>query len=133
MAGLPIAEVPPSILAITASPDERAIFEQVKKIVTNVRRDENEGIIFPAEKVNGAETGYRFRLLSTGGQRQFDTTAIIQRYDQRIAMSVLGDVILIGHNAVGSFALSSSKSELFSMGINSILKNIEAQFNNKTI
>lgn len=133
LAGLPIAEVPPSILAITASPDERAIFEQVKKIVTNVRRDENEGIIFPAEKVNGAETGYRFRLLSTGGQRQFDTTAIIQRYDQRIAMSVLGDVILIGHNAVGSFALSSSKSELFSMGINSILKNIEAQFNNVAI
>ncbi len=48
-------------------------------------------------------------LLSSGGSRQFDTDKIIQRYDQRIAMSILSDFILLGSDRVGSYALGTSK------------------------
>ena len=59
--------------------------------------------------------------MSTGGRRQFDTNAIIERYDTRMAMTVLADFIFLGHQSVGSFALSSDKTELFSMAIGAYL------------
>ena len=53
---------------------------------------------------------FDFQLMSSGGARQFDTNAIIQRYEQRILMSVLADFILVGHQAQGSYALHTDKS-----------------------
>ena len=72
-------------------------------------------------------------LLSTGSRRQFDTNAIINRLDSRIAMTVLADFILLGHQQVGSFALSSNKTELFSVAIGAFLDIICETFNRKAI
>ena len=47
-------------------------------MVKNIRRNEYEGLVLPA--------GYEAELLSTGGTRQFDTNAIINRYDARSQM-----------------------------------------------
>jgi hypothetical protein len=41
-------------------------------------------------------------------------------------MSVLADVILIGHDKVGSYALSSQKKELFSTALGAFLDMIQA-------
>lgn len=77
--------------------------------------------------------GFEFELVSTGGARQFDTNAIINRYDTKIAMTVLADFLMLGHNKVGSFALSSDKTELFSVAISSFLDVICETFNNQSI
>lgn len=58
-----------------------------------------------------------------------NTNAIVTRYDQRIAMSVLADFIMLGHQAVGSKALASTKSQLFMMALSSILDNVCAVIN----
>ncbi len=76
-------------------------------MVKSIRRDEYEGLVLPH--------GFEFELVSTGGARQFDTNAIINRYDAKIAMTVLADFIMLGHQKVGSFALSSDKTELFQL------------------
>ena len=68
-------------------------------------------------------------LLNSGGSRQFDTDKIIQRYDQRISMSILSDFILLGHDRVGSYSLGASKMDLWSMAVDSIAKNIAEVFN----
>ena len=72
-------------------------------------------------------------LLSAGGQRQFDTDKVIGRYDQRIAMSVLSDFILLGHERVGSFALGSSKIDLWTMAVDAIAKAIAEVINTHAI
>lgn len=77
--------------------------------------------------------GFEFELVSTGGARQFDTNAIINRYDTKIAMTVLADFLMLGHNKVGSFALSSDKTELFSVAISSFLDVICETFNSQSI
>lgn len=133
LAGLPIAYVPPQILSANATPDERAVLEAIKRIVTNVRRDEQEGVVFPVVYDDQGHKLYEFSLLSTGGRRQFDTNAIIQRLDGRIAMTILADVILLGHEAVGSYALSSSKTDLFATAITSWLDGIAAVFNRHAV
>lgn len=129
LAGLPVAWVPPEILSVEADKESKAMLNEIKKIVRNVRRDEQEGIVFPLVYDENGNKLYDLELLSTGGRRQFDTDKIVQRYSQQIAMVVLADFILIGHEATGSFALSSSKTELFSVALGAWLTSIGETFN----
>lgn len=134
LAGLPIAWVPPELLSKNATPEDRALLNEIKKIIRNVRRDEQEGVIFPLlyDSENNQKL-YDFSLLSSGGNRQFDTDKIIQRYDQRIAMTVLADFILLGHEKVGSFSLASSKTTVFATALGAWLDSIAAVFNRHAI
>ena len=109
LAGLPVAWIPAQYLTEEADEDEKAIAQLFEDAVKNVRRDAQEGLVLPREFDENNNSLYDFVLLSTGGTRTFNTDAIIQRYDQRIAMTVLADLILLGHEAVGSYALSTSK------------------------
>ena len=134
LAGLPVALVPPQLLSNAATSEERAALDAIKQIVRNVKRDEQEGIVFPL--AYDPETGnpaYDLKLLSTGGRRQFDTDAIIARYDQRIAMTVLADFLLLGHEKVGSQALSVSKVDLFIRSLDAFLSEIAEVMNQHAI
>lgn len=134
LAGLPIALVPPHLLSNNATVEEAAALDEIKKIVRNIRRDEQEGVVFPL--VYDPETGqqaYKLELMSSGGGRQFDTSQIIARYDQRIAMTVLADFILLGHDQVGTQALSVSKIQLFADSLAAWLQGITGVFNSHAI
>lgn len=134
LAGLPVALVPPQMLSDAATTGERAALDAIKQIVRNIKRDEQEGVVFPL--AYDPETGnkaFDLTLLSTGGRRQFDTDAIIARYDQRIAMTVLADFLLLGHEKVGSQALSVSKVELFIRSLDAYLSEIAEVFNQHAI
>ena len=89
---------------------------QLEEIIKSVRRDEQEGMVLPP--------WLEFSLVSTGSRRQFDTSGIITRYDQRIAMSVLADFVLLGADKVGSYALSSSKTHLFAVALGGYLDGV---------
>lgn len=129
LAGLPVIECPPSLLDKNASASDKAVLEALKKIVTSIKRDEQEGVIMPMAYDENNNKMYDLKLLTSGGSRQFDTNAIIQRYNQGITMSVLADFILLGHEKVGSFALASSKTEMFSTAIGAWLDTIADVFN----
>lgn len=133
LAGLPTALVPPDLLKQNASPEAKATLAAIENIIKNIRRDEQEGLIFPkAYDANGNDL-YEFKLLSSSGSRQFDTDKIIQRKDRGIAGSVLADFILLGHERVGSFALSSDKTNLFSVALGAWMDSICAVFNNNAV
>jgi hypothetical protein len=125
LAGLPVMKAPPNSHIWDDTPDSKDMLNRAEAIVRNVRRDATEGIVLPAE--------WELSLLSTGGRRQFDTSGIIERYDTRIAMSTLSDFILLGHQKVGSFALSSDKTELFSLALGAYLDIICETFNSQAI
>ena len=134
LAGLPVALVPPQMLSDAATPNERAALDAIKQIVRNIKRDEQEGIVFPlAYDPETGQKAFDLTLLSTGGRRQFDTDAIIARYDQRIAMTVLADFLMLGHEKVGSQALSVSKVELFMQSLDAYLSEIVEVFNQHAI
>jgi len=126
LAGLPVMTAPDGMdIWSVEDIDMIRIRAGMEDMIRSVRRDEAEGIVKPH--------GFEFELLSTGGSRQFDTNAIIERYDTRIAMTVLADFILLGHQQVGSFALSSDKTELFAMAIGAYLDIICETFNSHGI
>ena len=121
LAGLPVGYLPAAMLDPSASSEVQTAVEAYKKLLINIRRDEQEGILWPVTyDQNGNKTSW-LELLSTGGSRQFDTDKIVRRYDQRKAMTVLADFILVGHDSHGSFALNSSKTNLFTVALGSFL------------
>lgn len=121
LAGLPRAYVDPEILSPNATPAQKLILEGIKDIVTKVRRDALEGVIFPRQYDDDGNLLYEFDLISAAGARQFDTNAVIERKSREIAMTVAADFILLGHEGVGSYALSSDKTDMFTTACNTFL------------
>ncbi len=133
LAGLPVAHVPSNLLAANANAEEKASLAAITTLVTNIRRDHQEGVVFPMVYDENGNLLYKLELLTTGGTRQFDTSQIIDRYDKRIAMTVLADFLFLGQSRVGSFALSSDKTDLFSVAIGSFLGMIVDVLNRQAI
>jgi hypothetical protein len=133
LAGLPVAYLDPMYFSPTATPDEKNLFDQVQKIVTQIKRNEAEGVVFPRIYDENNNSMIELSLLSTGGARQFDTDKIITRYNQQIAMSVLADFIMLGHEQVGTQSLGASKIELWMMAVEAIAKQIAATVNQHAI
>lgn len=133
LAGLPVAWVDPLYFSPNASDDERALFNQVNKIVTEIKRNQMEGVVFPLMHDEHGHKTIDLSLMSTGGSRQFDTDKIIGRYSQQIAMSVLADFLMLGHENVGSQSLGGSKIELWMMAVESLAKSIAAVVNQYAI
>ena len=134
LAGLPVMEVPLQILSSNASASEKAVLSSMKDLVQKCGRDEYEGIVIPHETMpDGSSSGYRLKLLSAGGRRPIDVNEIIKRYESRIAMSMLGEFILLGTESVGSFALADSKTSLFAQALGTYLDSIASVINNEAI
>lgn len=128
LAGLPILSAPEGVdIWDTNDPDMVALSAAAKNVVSSIRRDEQEGVILPS--------GWTLELLSAGAgsRRQFSTTDIITRYEQRIATSVLLDVILLGQDNVGSYALAGVKKGLFTASLEAYLDQIATTFNTHCI
>jgi hypothetical protein len=134
LAGMPVMNVPASMLSPTATADQQAALASYKDLVRKIRRDEQDGIVLPSETLaDGKPSGFKFSLVGGGGNRPADVDPVIQRYDQRIAMSLLTQFLLLGSQGVGSFALSSSQTNLFSTGLGTILDMICEEFTNSAI
>jgi hypothetical protein len=130
LAGLPKAGIPAEFLMADPTSREGKVAKAFKDMVRNVRRDEQEGIVMPVaydEETN--QPLYTFELMASGGTRAFDTDSIIQRYEQRILMTVLADFILVGHQDTGSYALHTDKTGIFRASLNSFATAIANVFN----
>jgi len=122
LAGLPVLKPPEGVdIWNEHDVDAVAIRSRAERLVRNIRRDHNEGVVLPF--------GWELVLLSTGSQRQFDTSAVLNRYDQRIAVTMLADMVLLGADKVGSFALADVKKSIFAAALEAWLDSITDVFN----
>lgn len=139
LAGVPVLEVPPAMLEAGDSlPAElRSLKADLYKMVRRIRRNENEGIVMPAEDLplsaGGGKSGYRLRLLSSGGTRSLDISGAIRRHQTDIAMTMLGEFILLGTGPTGSFALASDKTDMFALATESWVDVIAETFTQQAI
>jgi hypothetical protein len=121
LAGYPVMELPVDLMNSSSS-DDQATKEAYRDMVQKIMRDEYEGVVLPAETDReGNPTGYRLRLLNSGGKRPTDVDTIVKRHESRMAMSFLSEFLLLGMDKVGSFALSSDKTDMFAVALGTIL------------
>lgn len=131
LAGFPVLYAPADVNVWDyEDPEMREMLSRAEMIVSSIRRDAREGLVLPG----GADgQGWKLELLASNSKRQFDTNAIIDRYDKRIATSVLADFVMLGQQQVGSFALADSKTKIFALAIGAYLDVICEVFNNQGI
>ena len=129
LAGFPVLEAPDGMDIWNPYDEEmQRTLAYAEELVSSIRRDAREGLVIP-----GGENGWKFSLLASSGKRQFDTNATIERWDKRIATSVLADFIMMGQQQVGSFALADSKTKIFALAIGSYMDVICEVFNTQAI
>jgi len=126
LAGLPVLQ-PPEGLDIWNEDDAEMVKLKAgaQELVSSVRRDSEEGILLPY--------GWDLSLLSSGSTRQINIGDTIDRYDNRIAITMLSDIILIGNNKTGSFALADTKQSMLAAALQAQVENIADVFNAKAV
>lgn len=117
LAGLPVLTAPEGLdLFDKENPNAIETRNMALQLVSSIRRDRNEGVVL--------SYGWDLKLLSSNSTRQFDTNSIINRYDQRIAITMLSDIVMMGGDKVGSFALAKTKQSILAAALDAQLANV---------
>ena len=134
LAGLPIVKIPAELLQSKPGTEGYKAVENFRKMVKTVRRNEQEGIVFPmAYDQDTKQPLYNLELLGGGGSRAFNVDQVIRRYEERILMTVLADFIMVGHQSVGSYSLHTDKTGIFRTSLNSIAQSIADVLNRQAV
>ena len=116
LAGLPVVTAPAGLdLFDENNPKAVQTKNDALKLVSSIRRDRNEGVVL--------SDGWKIELLNAGGSHM-DTSGVINRYDQRIAITMLSDIVMMGGDKVGSFALAKTKESLLAAALDAQLANV---------
>jgi hypothetical protein len=129
LAGLPVVWMPKEYLYPSANANQKALATNMRDMVRKVRRNEAEGLVMPYEVDDNGHKMFDFTLLAAAGSRQFDTNGLVQRKNVEIALCAMADVLLMGHEQVGTQALGMSKVDLFTAGIGAWLGQMDGEFN----
>lgn len=127
LAGLPVLQTPEELdLWDADDPEMVKLKTMAEELVASVRRDANEGIILPA--------GWELSLLNAPSSRQINIGDVIERYDNRIAITMLSDIVLIGNGSkAGSYAMADVKQSMLASALQAQLYNIADVFNKKAV
>lgn len=127
LAGFPVLTTPDGLdLWTDKDPEMIKLRAMAENVVSSVRRDSEEGLLLPY--------GWELKLLTSGSSRQIDIGSTINRYDNRIAITMLSDIILIGGDGKsGSFALADTKQSMLAAALQAQLYNIADVFNKDAI
>lgn len=109
LTGLPMLTMPEGFDPTSEEPEVKAQIVSAKALITNIRRDEQEGILLPF--------GWELELLTSGGSRQIDTVSVINRYNKEMAATTLAQFIMLGMERTGSYALAREQTDMFYLAL----------------
>lgn len=113
LCGIPVGGAPNDYLKTDAKPAHQAAVAGMKRALMNIRNNENAALIWPTEYDDKGNEKFPLKLMTSGGRRQFDVSAIIQRKRAEMAGCLLADWLSIGHEQNGSRAVAMPKMDLF--------------------
>jgi len=117
-----------------ASPEQKLIYESYKNIIRNIQNNSQSGLILPSNvDPDTRQKLFDIQLLSTEGKKNFDTTEVKTYYQNLIYTGLFADILILGNNNVGSFALGQVKNSLTGAAAQAMLDNIVDAFNRQVI
>ena len=137
--GLPVVRIPSEYMSADASKAQKALFNQMKDIARDVKRNEQGYMVLPSDRYaddDGKLTNnlmVEFDLIASKGTRDIDTGKVISRYQHEMAITAMADFVLLGMGDRGSFALSKSQADLFLKALEGYADSISAQLNRKLL
>ena len=138
--GFPVLSVPSALLLAAANGDAnaKAAVDTYKNIITNVRVDEQMGLLKPSDHYQNEDGSFsqaemfKFELVTPTATRATNTiTTAIDRYKMDILTSVLADFVALGHSSGmrGAQALGITKVDIFYQAIEGWLNSIAEVLN----
>jgi hypothetical protein len=129
LAGIPSFGLPPEMFDSNADAETKAALEDYRRAATQLRVDEQSSLVWPMYRDENGNLQIEIGLLKSPGSRQHNTDGIIERYARWMAISTLQDVIMLGHEHVGSLALADVKKSMGMAAMRAQLEEIAAVFN----
>lgn len=134
LGGLPVLKIPPKYMSADASDEEKAIYDYYKRVIRNIHKNEQGGLILPQMfDPESRQPFFDFSLMSVDGKSQYDTSEIVRRWDNKILQALFADVLQLGNTSHGSFSLADSKTSILGMAIEHRLNEISDVLNHDLI
>jgi hypothetical protein len=112
--GVPVARIPSEHMAPGAT---STTYQQFKTLVTNLRTDEQSGIVIPSDVDPETKMPlFQLELLQMGGAPTVDTDRVIMRHNHDIARALLAGFIFLA-DGQGSYALSVNQTGFFARAL----------------
>jgi len=115
--------------------NEASVLAELKAQAASLVAGEQSYVITPIAYDQSGKPLFTFELKGVEGSsgKQYDTDLVVKRHDSKILMAFFADVLKLGNDGSGSFALADSKTNLLSLGIESHLRNIAKTLNHDVI
>lgn len=114
--------------------DEAKVLSEMDRQAAMLHAGEQSYVRKPISYNDQGKELFTFRLVGIeGGGKQFDTEEIIRRLENKMLMAFLADVLKLGTESHGSYALADSKTSLLSMGVEHHLRIIKRELNHKLV
>lgn len=131
--GLKVLYIPPRYMDPEASEQDKAVYEYYKQIMRNLHLNEQSGLILPQVLDDKGEQFFKFELMSMTGQKTYDVSSVIKRYEKDIITALMASQLMLGGENGGSFSLAESLTGISNMGIEAKLQELEEQLNHDLI
>lgn len=131
--GLKVLYIPPRYLDPNASEADQEVFRYYQEIMRNIHKNEQSGLILPQVLDERGEQYFKFELMSVTGQKSFDVSEVIKRYDKAIITTLMASQMILGQDGGGSFSLAESLSGISEMAIEAKLIEIKEQLNHDLV
>lgn len=126
--GYPILYVPP---ALWAAGKEAELSGWVSKVIA-IRKDEQQGMVLPSEYDENGNALWQLKTIESSGQA-LDTRKVIEGLNLEIALAMMSAWILLGHQAIGSKALSEDHSQTSMVALRGWLESLADVLNRHAI
>lgn len=126
--GLPVFGVPGEWMSSSALPGDKMMFSNLQKAALNMYEGRQKALFKPVFRDQNGNDLVTIDYLKNDTAASYDVEAIIGRLTKEILQTVLADFIEMGNTSVGSFALSSNKTKMFSMAVSGWLDEISNSF-----
>lgn len=131
--GLKVLYIPPRYLDPNASEEDKAVGDYYKQIMRNLHTNEQSGLILPQVLDDKGEQYFKFELMSMVGQKSYDVSDVIKRYEKDIITALMASQMMLGGESGGSYSLGESLSNISEMAIEAKLLEIQEQLNHDLV
>jgi len=119
-------EVPAQYLQGADSPDGGAAATAFKSIIDGHNDGTNSGLLVPQDiDPESKVPRFNYSLMESKGTPSVDVEAVIKRLQKDILVALSVDVLALGTDGSGSFALAESKTSILALVLDSRLKEIK--------
>jgi hypothetical protein len=131
--GIPILDVPASYLTKTATDDQKAVVQYLKKAGSSLKMNNQTYMLRPSDRDDNGNRLIDIELLSTSGTTRPEAArAIVESKERLIAESLLSQFLKLGSSS-GSYALSSDLTDIFILALKTYLDHIKDILNSEAI